>query len=276
MKAVILLLLPLLANVSSELYHITPSPHVPCPSHESVPCLTRSQFLNTSNTYISSNTSLIFLLGNHTLDAELVVDNVSAFSMLSDSVSLSSTVWIICHYFGTFKLGNIGNVHINGLMFYGCTANRLTSVNYFFLEYSNFIGRDGHEGTALELFKTTARLVRTSFRFIVVNKLYTIECPELLLQWHDEVQQAGGAVVSIKSNVTILHSIFEGNSVVSGLGGAIFHCEIRELFVPPDQEHTYYCESGVEKPKFISAAREIVLEELVSSPGYHINIYNSL
>ena len=220
MQAVLLFLLLLLGNVSSELYHITPS-NVTCPStsdSESVPCLTLSQFLNNSNIHISFSTSLIFLLGNHTLEAELAVDNINAFSMLSNSVSSLGTVRIICGYNGTFTFENITSVHISGLTFYGCTGNALTSVDHFFLEDSNFIGHDSNKGTALELFKTTARLVRNSFRFNIASKLYDIDCPQY--QNHGQAQ-AGGAIVSIKSNVTTISSVFEGNSAVAG--GAIFH-----------------------------------------------------
>lgn len=133
-----------------------------------------SPSLNTSNAYVSLNISLIFLSGNHSLDAELVDDNVAAFSMLTSSFSSSNSVWIICSLFGTVKFRNISSVHVSGVTFYGYNDNRIMSVNYFFLEDSNFIGCDDHKGTALELFKVTARLVRVSFRFNMANKLYYI------------------------------------------------------------------------------------------------------
>ena len=200
MQAVILLLPLLLGSVSSELYyHITPSPNVPCLSTlESVPCLTLTQFLNNSN---GSNTTLIFLSGNHRLEAELTVDNIAAFSMLSISANSSGIVKIICGHFGAIKFENINRVHIAGLTFYGCISTRLKLVAHFFLENSSFIGRIGTNGTALEVFKTTATVVRTSFHFNVAKKLYYIDCPQY--QNHGQAQ-AGGAIVSIKSNVTII------------------------------------------------------------------------
>ena len=272
MQAVTLFLLLSLGNVSSELYYITPS-NVPCPStfdSESVPCLTLSQFLYNSNVHTSFNTSLIFLLGNHSLELELAVDNINTFSMLSNS---SGTVRIICGYNGTFKFENISSVHVNGLNFYGCTGNRLTSVNHFFLENSNFIGRGGKKGTALELFKTIAKLFITSFQFNIANKLYYIDCPQY--ETHSQAQ-AGGAIVSIRSNVTISHSVFEGNSAVAG--GAIFHTNCNVTVINNhcadgefEAESPYNCESGFEEGR-LGISRERALKDLTSLNVNHINI----
>lgn len=161
----ILFLLLSLGNVSSELYHVTPSLNDPCPSTSDF-CLTLSQFVNSSDVYISFNTTLIFLFGNHSLDLKLTVDNVNTFSMFSNSVSTSDKVRIICNDHGMFQFDNISIVHISALTFHGCIRHRVISVNYFVLEDIDFM-----HTAALELVKTTARLVKNSFRFNVANKL---------------------------------------------------------------------------------------------------------
>ena len=245
MQAAILLLLLSLGNIACELYyHITPSPSVPCSSTiVPIPCLTLSQFLSNSSNHISSNTTLIFLSGNHSLDVELLVGNANAFSMLSISTTSSGTVLISCtSHVGVFKFENISSIHISGITFYGCINSRLTSVDHFFLENSSFIGHVGNKGTALELYKTTARLVRTSFRFNVANKLYHIDCPQYQQQGQAQV---GGAIVSIQSNVSILYSVFEGNNAVAG--GAIFHTSCNVTVINDHcamEPKENYCESG--------------------------------
>ena len=244
MQAVILLLLLSLGNVSCEFYHITPSPSVPCTDSESIPCLTLSQFLNDASTHnTSSNTTLIFLSGNHSFDADLSVDNANAFSMLSISTSSPGTVLILCSYLRAFKFENISSVHISGLAFYGCIDNTIIAVDRFFLEDSNFIGRSGEEGAPLELINTTTTLIRTSFQYNIANKLYDIDCPQYQKQGQ---AQAGGAIVSIKSNITILHSIFEGNSAVAG--GAIFYtnCDVT-VIIPYCSNNIGGCESRFRK-----------------------------
>ena len=265
MQAVILLFTLLLGSVSSEFYYyIKPSPSVHCPSTlESVPCLTLSQFLNTSSAYISFNTTLIFLSGNHSLDPELVVNNVSTFSMLSNSVSSSNTVLLICGYNGAFIFESINSVHISGLTFFECTGSRLVSVNYFFLEDSNFIGND--KGTALELFKSTATLFKTSFYSNVANKLYNIDCPQYQKQGQ---AQAGGAIVSIQSNITVLHSVFKGNNAVAG--GAIFHTNCNATVTIQNCTVTDDCASRFKKE--IRASHESALKNLGSLTVNHINI----
>ena len=72
--------------------HITPSSSIKCPIE---PCLTLSQFAQNSSDLLTSNTTLIFLVGNHTLDIELYISHVSIFSMLTNSTGEDAHI-VIC------------------------------------------------------------------------------------------------------------------------------------------------------------------------------------
>ena len=86
-------------HISSEVYQIKSSSDDSCPRK---PCLTLSQFINKSDSYIVDNTTLIFQPGNHSLESVLSVSNISMLSLHGTS----NTV-IMCHGSGRFELSNI-------------------------------------------------------------------------------------------------------------------------------------------------------------------------
>ena len=197
--------------MSSEVYYIAPSPSYPCPTE---PCLTLSQFANNSNTYLNTNTTLIFLLGNHTLEVKLFVANISILYILSDSMSSLIT----CNHHAMFKFNNIGEVHMRGLTFIGCSGNVVKCVDQFMLQDSSLIGQNKNKGTALDLVESNATFVRSFFTFNKANKLHNnVTCSHY--KTNTQVT-TGGAIISTKCNVTIIECVFEENS--ARVGGAIF------------------------------------------------------
>ena len=285
---VLLLASSSLGSRSSEVYHITSSSSDPCPAET---CLTLSQFANNSNNCLGSNTTLIFLLGNHSLEAELFVDNIDMLLMLSNSTSSSGTV-IVCSHNMTFKFDNVSVVHISGLTFVGCSGNSIKSVNQFVLEESNFIGQNDLKGTALEIIETFAHILRSFISFNRAVKLYTYRA----VCYYEDGQnkaQAGGAIVSIKSNVTVIKSVFERNS--AGIGGAIFsklHSNITIINSTFEKNHAanlatscfaeggvLYAESGsivvIRGSQFINNSAEYVGGVLASRNGTYVTITDS-
>ena len=126
MYAVVLRLLLLLLVCSgvglvlSKVYHITPSSSKPCPLE---PCLTLTQFVVKPNKYVDYNTTLIFQSTSHILESELLIANISMFSMLSSSSNVA--VRIMCNQFGRFIINSIHTLHVSDLTFVGCSENRV-------------------------------------------------------------------------------------------------------------------------------------------------------
>ena len=201
-------------------YYITSSnsPSDLCPTTSS--CLNFSHF--TANN-VSSNTTLVFLSGNHHLDSELYVSNINALTMLSSSEN--SVPVITCTQQSSFILVNISDVRIAGLEF-RCSGNRVQAVNQFILENSSFQGQENTFGTVLEISRTTnAHIVNSFFMFGTMGNfrehLSFLEYLQrtffgtILLS-----ANVGGAVIVNNSNLTIRNSHFEGNG--AQVGGAIF------------------------------------------------------
>ena len=218
MYAVVLRLLLLLlvcsgvSPVLSKVYHITPSSSNPCPLK---PCLTLSQFVVNPNEYVDYNTTLIFQSTNHILESELLIANISMFSMLSSSSK--AAIRITCNQFGRFIINSIHTLHVSDLTFVGCSGNKVESVYEFILKDSTFIGQKDIFGTALDLVEVSATIYRSSFSSNRGMKLHSLSCK---FDHSYQTFRVGGAIALLSSSITIVQSRFDGNS--AEVGGAIF------------------------------------------------------
>ena len=210
-------------------YTVTPSSADPC--NETEHCLTLSQFVNNSSDYLRANTTLHFLQGEHSLDSTLLIENVDTFYMSS----LDSNVTIVCnHSSARFEFNNVSVVHVSGLTFIGCTGNKFINIRQLMLKDSQLIGHEQINGTALELEETSATFTNTKLRLNYGSRVTSLTCENDdhanvrfdFLNGRNRYEDitvdvtAGGAIVSTHSNVTIIGSVFEGNSAQAG--GAIF------------------------------------------------------
>ena len=194
--------------VDGEVYHITPLPGDPCPAH---PCLTISQFAaiqygNPSSYHQPSDTTLIFLQGNHRLDISLTVANVTELIMESNC-NQGWKVVLVCNKSTNFRFINVSHVQVRGLYFTGCGSNRVEKVDLFVVENANL---NNNKGRALELIETTTRIVNTAF---VSNSAHNYQNSSSECDW------GGGAIKIVNSAVNIVNCTFTNNS--APMGGAI-------------------------------------------------------
>ena len=204
--------LPLLVGfgfTTSEEYYIIPSPSDQCTTEH---CLTLTQFAVNSSYYLTSDTTLIFAPGNHSLESKFIVENVQSFSMFSESTFSPNHAVIVCNQHANLKVTNVVIVTVIGFNeFVGCIENRVESVDKFHLKDSGFHGQAKVNSTALIIVsETNTTLDRTSFLSNVGNEQER-ESPFLT---------GGGAIMSVHSSITITQSWFEGNS--ARVGGAIY------------------------------------------------------
>ena len=166
-----LILFCLGTTVASEVeYIIRPSQSQSCADRcsnnsESVDnCLTLSQFVSYSIDYLTNDTRLIFLPGNHSLESELIVEGVQSFSIFAWP-SFSSKAVIACSQNTRFEFRNVSIATVSGLEFVGCFENHVVSVGQFQLINSSFFGngRAIVNGTVLTIDESTANLDRVVF-----------------------------------------------------------------------------------------------------------------
>ena len=135
----LLLFLLVYADFTSSKEHyimITPSLDSPCPQNASS-CLTLSQFAVNSS-HNKTDTSLLFLPGNHTLDQELLLAHGHNFSM-NKYAKDNETVFIECtSQLGRFDISEAISASIKGLHFIGCGSNKVSNVTWLTIADSTF------------------------------------------------------------------------------------------------------------------------------------------
>ena len=195
--------------------------------------LTLSQFINNLSSYlrVTSDTTLILLPGNHSLESELLVESVHSFSMYAWHGS-SSKATITCHHSARFEFRNISTVTVSGLEFVGCSENRVKSVDQFQLENSEFIGKLNAiiyaYVTVLSIEESTAKLDRVLF---------------LSQNWK----------ICINSNVIVNHSTFKSNYVIEAVL-RVWNTNNMSLSYSElvSNQNGYYGRTSIEHTKFIN------------------------
>ena len=148
------------SNVHYSYHIITPSVNAPCPQE---PCITLSHFAAIHSVGTEKNTSLLFLMGNHSLDRKLSLTQRHTILMKSEYVNASVIVECTSHS-GWFSMSNTIFVSIQGLHFIGCARNTVTKVDQLILEDTIFQGVDSKGmATVLVLNEVAAATITRNF-----------------------------------------------------------------------------------------------------------------
>lgn len=217
-----------------------PTPKDLCPVE---PCFTLSQFIEDGMNLLDSNTTLLLLPGNHSLEGNITISSVQYFTIVAPSQSAS----IICSESAYYEFTDIfGDVYIKGINFIGCAGNKVNCV-HLLIEDCSFYGQ-GSKGSAIEIVDSYASIQWTLFigHSAVVGgdgvsgggaiKVFhsNLDIAQCLFQ--NNAAELGGAIYSeFYSNFTIHNSSFVGNHVTSSrlntktYGGAVY-LDTRSIF----------------------------------------------
>ena len=192
-----------------------------CP-HDSVNCTTLSEYVQEAELYFTSNTTMVFLPGDHTLDTNITVANVDRLTMHGESSS-GKIATVVCS-------GSVGLSFTSMVEFKMCSLALTSCSRLFVLYYSRYaVIIPDHTYSpvygAVYLQSTQyAELVNCSFHdnngtaLVVDNANITLAgntefthnraCGNIVL---------GGAIIALSSNLTFTgNTTFLGNSAVSG------------------------------------------------------------
>ena len=196
----------------ASIYYVTPALDIPCPLQ---PCHTLSHYITESHQYFTSNTTLVFIPGNHTLEKGLLIRDITRLAMLGNSSTLiSSNIVCSTNKPESFTFHNISEVHIHSLAFISCGSSSVgaaVSLNVIYLAnissctFYNNINRNDYSdiGGALAVVNSTLTLSETTF----TN--------------NSAISTHGGGLYTEKSNVTVIGNTFVNNSA-SGWGGGAY------------------------------------------------------
>ena len=189
-----------------------------CPQNYSH-CATLSEYAQESKLFFTSNTTMVFLAGNHVLGENITVENLTRLAMYGDSY-VGNKATIVCNGSYGLSFTNMVELRIYSLAFTSCNRH-----------YGNFqVGN-----YALRLQSTqNAELVNCSFHdnlgtaLVVNNTGLTITGNSDFTRNHCELNCAGGgAVLALNSSLTITgNTTFFENFAYSArfyvCGGAIY------------------------------------------------------
>ena len=228
------------ASVSAETFYATPTlSSTPCTDIlGNLQCQSLSWYTTTPNGFNSStNISLILLPGLHNLTSDLIVQDITQFTMsVSDPSSETS---VTCSDSVKLRFENINSeVRISGIRFVGCVGNSIISVEQCTIEDCNLQGQ-GRDGTGLNMkLVTNANITRTNFtsntgnhvEYLFGNRIVSgggaliVNYSTAFISgcnFDRNTAHFGGAVYSAHSNITIDNCILT-NNVANSLGGATY------------------------------------------------------
>ena len=133
--------------------------------------------------------------------------------------SENSTTKIGCTNNTRLLFNRFQYVHITNLEFIGCGGNQVKGIQEFVMNNTKFDGQDV-TGTALELIKTTAQIINSTF---VSHKGTFRKCADIEHLGLERscsnignIISVGGAIISTNSTVNISHSKFKDNAAFVG------------------------------------------------------------
>ena len=252
---------------SAETYYVTPKSSTPCPE-EGVSCLTLSQY---ALEYFASNTTLILLPGNHSLDSDFHFTNMTYLAIVSESSVENTTVTVTCNPSTMVTFEYVSYLQIREITFHGCVNNTISSVDMFELEECYFNGQ-GRNGSGLKMYMVTdANILSSSFESNTGS-----EAADPFSS--SRVIIGGGGIHVVNSNISISNTLFENNT--ADLGGAVLcenssisinNCSFFNNFAIQDGgglytsystasiNHTWFINNSAIKPNAYAGAVQILL-----------------
>ena len=173
-------------------------------------CLTLSQFAHNVSSYTTTNTTLFISGGNHHLEANISVSNITQFSVISfNDTSINSSVH--CDKYTSFVFSSVSRILISGLTLVGCDGSKMKYISQFTITHSMFLGKDNTVSSF-----TIIESVGTIFETFFSSNKISASCVSSLTQ----NSCAGGALNVTNTNLTIVRSQFDQNE--ANIGGAIY------------------------------------------------------
>ena len=189
------------SNARAETYYVKPTANSSCPE-DGLSCLTLNEYATFLRNSFAENITLTVLAGNHSLNTDLTVVNVTRFTMFSDF-----DTDIVCDVSANFQFRYIGEVEISGLIFRGCRVSFVHILDQFTLNRCEI------RGNTLGM---TAGLELNIVKFVYINNS--------TFAWNNktsaEFAANGGALHVNSSQISIVDSIFENNLAFNG--GSVF------------------------------------------------------
>ena len=234
-----LLFLPihLQCTAQESYYYVKPTANTSCPAN---PCLTLSEYVQQSDQYLTSNATMVFLPGTHTLENDFVVADVASFRLLGDPTSLPEiTTKVTCSSPVGFIFDRVLQLEISGLTITGCgslnytSAIRTSSVQQF--DMNNCSVHSSIKASACLVRGSNVSIADTSFiNNSAINgagilAIQSVVILESVIFMENFARDTGGGVTALSSTISVNgNNTFTRNQAEGG-GGIVLYQSILTL-----------------------------------------------
>ena len=232
----LLLILHTTTAASSTVLYVTPTPETPCPAK---PCHTLSQYAHNVSEYITTDTTFVFLPGDHSLDTDFNISNISSLAIVGNTSSFPKlTSRVVCNNTDAMvAIANVSHLSIAALEVLSCGQNNVERVSVRVHTVENFRLSSFHlsHSSPLHIYNSAAWLEDNSFANNTGTgcggSLKTERSNVTLTGTNSFVQNHcrgyGGGMCVIGSTVASNGSVsFVGNNVTLGGGGLLSNLSI--------------------------------------------------
>ena len=187
-------------------YYVKPTPDTQCPQTTD-PCLTLSEYVQDPSQYFISESHFIFLPGEHNLDEDLAIENLTSITFTGDLDSLPEiTSRIVCTKPAFFNFSTIQDIQMSALAIIACGSE----IQYPRAVFLNYVEHFSFVNSSFEDNQASAILLRTSDG--------TIEDTV----FRNNSGEVGGGVVVLDSSVAFIGNNQFVNNMAMGDGGGIY------------------------------------------------------
>ena len=232
----LLLVLHTTTAASGTVLYVTPTPETPCPAK---PCHTLSQYAHNVSEYLTTDTTFVFLPGDHSLDTDFNISDISSLAIVGNTSSFPKlTSRVVCSNTDAMvAIANVSHLSIAALEVLSCGQNNVERVSVRVHTVENFRLSSFHlsHSSPLHIYNSAAWLEDNSFANNTGTgcggSLKTERSNVTLTGTNSFVQNHcrgyGGGMCVIGSTVASNGSVsFVGNNVTLGGGGLLSNLSI--------------------------------------------------
>ena len=203
-------------------YYVQSNTSAACPTES---CLTFNEYVSDMETYFTSNTSFIFLEGEHYLDSALLIDGKSNITM---KASTNTTAIIIISIYAVIQFQDSQAFVLSSITIYHHGSNfydsALTILDSHHMQLRNIKIQDVRFSRAVHVYNSTARITDCSFFNNSGGAIYVVAGSTV--EFHGYANFTGnlaasGGAIAARESTLLIDGIVTFNNNSAGDGGAI-------------------------------------------------------
>ena len=127
------LIINILSHCTAEnVYCVTPTATSCSSCPHNTHCATLSEYARKAQQYFTSNTTLVFLPGDHALDTNITVNNIASLTMRGKSTT-SSKATVVCSWLVGLSFTSMVGLKIDSLAFTSCSRRYAVDITTYIL-----------------------------------------------------------------------------------------------------------------------------------------------